>query len=368
MSNRRHPETLVASAGVGQDSAFNAVTPPIHVSTTYVWPDPATKPDCDYGRGANPTRLTLQAALAELEGAAGGVVTSTGMAAIDLASCLVPAGARVMAPHDCYGGTHRLFTARHRRGDLVVDFVDQTDEAAFAEALARRPALVWLETPSNPLMRIVDIRARAQAARTAGAITACDNTFLSPARQKPLELGCDLVAHSTTKFINGHTDVLGGALLAKSADHAEELAWWANCIGVTGSAFDSYLTLRGMRTLFARLDRQEASAAAIAQALRGEPGVEAVYYPGLADHPGHAIAARQQSGFGSILSFRLRQGRTASRFLQGLSLISAAASLGGFETLACRPDTMTHGGMEPAARLAAGVDDRLIRLSIGLEH
>ncbi len=368
-------ETALVRAGVAQDVAHGAVAPALYLSTTYAWRDPAQKPVYDYGRSNNPSRAQLERALTELEGGADGVVTGSGMAALDVAFSLLRPGDVLIAPHDCYGGTHRLLSARHARGHFTVAFVDQTDLAAVDKALtAHPPRMMLVETPSNPLMRITDIAAMVSRAQAAGAWIVADNTFLSPARQRPLDLGCDIVVHSTTKYLNGHTDVVGGAAIAKDPAIAQEMAWWANCAGLTGGPFDAYQTLRGMRTLFTRLARQEETAATLAAFLRAHAGVSVVHYPGFIDHPGHAIAQRQQSGFGAMLSFELGShdapdaaGRAAERFLAALRIIAAAASLGGFETLACRPATMTHAGMEPQARRDAGVHDGLIRLSVGLE-
>lgn len=368
MTEAYRRETTAAARAVGADPGHRAVAPPIHLSATYRWEDPRIKPSYDYGRSGNPTRTELQGALAELEGAAGCVVSGSGMAAIDLTLCLVPAGGRVIAPHDCYGGTYRLFEARARKGQFDVAFVDQTDDAAYEQALQGGADLVLIETPSNPLLRIVDIERRAAQAKAAGAIVVADNTFLSPARQRPLELGCDIVVHSTTKFINGHSDVVGGATLAKDAAIAEELAWWANCTGVTGAAFDSYLTLRGLRTLFPRIAAQEASAGVIAERLHADKRAARVYYPGLKSHPGHDIAARQQSGFGSMLSVELGPEVDPIEFVKALRLFTIAESLGGFESLVCLPAAMTHASMSPEARRTAGISETLIRFSVGLEH
>lgn len=362
------PETRIATRGVGEDAAHASVAPPIHLSANYAWDNPTVKPAYDYSRSGNPTRRQLELALADLENAATCVVTATGMAAVDLPLCLLSAGDLVIAPHDCYGGTHRLLNARAAQGHIKLKLVDQTDDAAFAAALADKPKLVLLETPSNPLLRIVDVVARAKAAKAVGAIVVADNTFLSPALQQPLALGCDVVVHSTTKFINGHSDVIGGAVLAADPEIGEKLAWWANCTGVTGAPFDAYLTLRGLRTLYPRLERQEATTHRLVDALDGDARVARIHYPGLASHPGHDIAARQQSGFGSMLSIELSEGVNAIEFTKALSLFTIAESLGGFESLVCLPATMTHAAMPPEARQEAGISDALIRLSVGLEH
>ncbi|HNS87433.1 MAG TPA: cystathionine gamma-synthase, partial [Parvularculaceae bacterium] len=344
------------------------VSPPLHLSATYGWKDPEEKPAYDYSRSGNPTRSELGRALADLEGAAVGVVTASGMAAVDLPLDLVGPGELIIAPHDCYGGTFRLLAAGARRGHYRVEFVNQTDEAAVAAALAKRPKLVLIETPSNPLLRITDIAGVAAASKAAGAIVVADNTFLSPALQNPLALGCDIVVHSTTKYINGHSDVVGGAVLAKDQALGEELAWWANCTGVTGAPFDSFLTLRGLRTLFPRIERQQETAFAVATALAADERVACVNYPGLASHPGHDLARRQQKGFGAMLSVEFADGVDVIGLLRALEIFTVAESLGGFESLACTPATMTHAAMTPEARAIAGISDRLVRFSIGLEH
>ncbi|MEK7264819.1 MAG: cystathionine gamma-synthase [Pseudomonadota bacterium] len=368
MTENFHPETIAASAGVATDAAHRAVSPPLYLSATYGWNSPEEKPAYDYSRSGNPTRTELGNALAALEGAARGIITSSGMSAVDLPLNLVAPGELVLAPHDCYGGTFRLLSAHARRGNFRVEFVNQTDPAAFAAALAKKPKLVLIETPSNPLLRITDIAAVAAASKAAGAILVADNTFLSPALQQPLLLGCDIVVHSTTKYINGHSDVVGGAVLAKDAALGDELAWWANCTGVTGAPFDAFLTLRGLRTIFPRIERQQETAGLVATALAADERVAEVYYPGLSSHPGHDIARRQQKGFGAMLSVEFADGVDVLGLLRGLNIFTIAESLGGFESLVCTPSTMTHAAMTPEARTAAGISDRLVRFSIGLEH
>jgi cystathionine gamma-synthase len=280
----------------------------------------------------------------------------------------LPGGARLIAPHDCYGGTYRLLAALHAQGKFVVDFVDQGDDAALRAALDLGAKLVWIETPSNPLLRVVDIRAIADAAHAAGALVVADNTFLTPIWQRPLELGADIVMHSTTKYLNGHSDVVGGAVIAATAELRDSLAWWANAIGVTGAPFDSFMTLRGVRTLHSRLRVHAENAAAVVDFLSGHAGVGRVYYPGLPSNPGHDIARRQQSGFGAMLSLELAGGEPAvEAFLTGLECFTLAESLGGVESLICHPATMTHAGMEEAARLRAGIGAGLLRISVGIE-
>lgn len=368
MSRPMAPQTVVASSGIGTDRTFGAVTPPIYLSSTFTFEGFERARAYDYTRTGNPSRDMLADTIAKLEGGAGAVVVATGMAAVDLVLGLMGPDDRVVAPHDCYGGTYRLLAARHAKRQFDVAFVDQTDEKALASALDRAPALVLIETPSNPLMRVVDIRAIAARAKAVGAKVAVDNTFLSPALQQPIALGADYVIHSTTKFLNGHSDVVGGAAVAADTADVEKLASWANITGVTGAPFDSYLTLRGLRTLFARIERQQRTAIVIAAFLDQHERVSAVHYPGLESHPGHAIANTQQSGFGAMLSFELAGGvEEVRRFVEALELFTLAESLGGVESLVAHPATMTHAGMGAEARRAAGIGDSLLRLSIGLE-
>lgn len=369
MTDRLADTTRAVRAGLETDEATGAIVPPIHLTSTFAFRGFGEKRKYDYTRSGNPTRDLLAEALADLEGGAGAVVTATGMAAITVVGHLLPAGSRIVAAHDCYGGTFRLFSAWQRRGEMQVDFVDFGNAAAVDAALSTPCALLWIETPSNPLLRITDIEALAARGRKSGALTVVDNTFLSPAWQQPLALGADLVVHSTTKYLNGHSDVVGGAVIAQTAERAQELSWWANCLGLTGSPFDSFLTLRGVRTLHARLAVHQRNAQGLAEWLTGEKRVAKVYYPGLATHPGHAIAKRQQSGFGAIVTLELQGGTAAVRkFVDGLELFSLAESLGGVESLIAHPATMTHAAMEPDARAAAGLVDGLLRLSVGIEE
>ena len=290
------------------------------------------------------------------------------MAAIDLVLSLLGPDDLLVAPHDGYGGTCRLLNARAGKGHFRVRFVDQGDAAALDEALSLKPRLVLVESPSNPLLRLVDIAHICARAHGAGAKVAVDNTFLSPALQQPIRLGADFVLHSTTKYINGHSDVVGGAVIAAAAADHEALAWWANCTGVTGSPFDAYLTLRGVRTLFARMTQQQTGALRIASFLETHPRVRAVHYPGLASHPQHALAQRQQAGPGAMLSFELEGGLDAVRRLtEATRLFTLAESLGGVESLIAHPATMTHAAMTADQRATAGIGDALLRLSVGLE-
>lgn len=356
-------------SGLGEDPAHGAVVPPIYLSTNYAFATPDQSRGYDYSRSGNPTRDLLSDALATLEGGVGATCVATGLAAITLiAEAFVPAGGRVVVQHDAYGGTWRLFAFLAQQGRLEVDFVDFNDPVAFGAALEARPALVWVETPSNPLLRITDIRATAEAGHRAGALVVVDNTFLSPLLQRPLELGADLVVHSTTKFVNGHSDVVGGAVVANTEALHERLRLWANALGLTSGAFDSYLTLRGLRTLDARMRVHEENTQALVEVIDGHPAVATLYYPGLASHPGHELAVRQQSGMGSLLGLELHGGRPAvDAFLDGLQIFHLAESLGGVESLICVPATMTHAGMSPEARAEAGISDGLLRLSVGVE-
>jgi cystathionine gamma-synthase len=291
------------------------------------------------------------------------------MGAVSLVTQFFKPDQVAVVPHDCYGGTYRLFNALNLRGALQVRFVDFQDTQALHAAIDAKPAMVWIETPSNPLLRIVDVAAVAGRAKAAGALVVADNTFLSPVWQRPLELGADLVIHSTTKYLNGHSDVVGGAVIAATPELHEQARWWGNCIGVTGAPFDSFLTLRGLRTLHARMKAHGENAQRVAELLAGHPAVAKVYYPGLKDHPGHEIAQRQQHGFGAMVSFELRGGvENVKTFIANVELFSLAESLGGVESLVAHPASMTHAAMDEAARKRAGLSDTLMRLSIGIEQ
>jgi cystathionine gamma-synthase len=371
MSSKVPPKNIATRsvrAGLEADVMYGSVVPPIYLSTNFAFESYRQPRQYDYTRSGNPTRDQLAGALADLEGGAGAVVTCTGMAAITLVLATLPSGARVIAPFDCYGGTYRLLAALHAKGTLVVDFIDQSNPLELQNALNAGAKLVWIETPSNPLLRVVDIRAVSEAAHAAGALAVVDNTFLSPLWQQPLSLGADLVLHSTTKYLNGHSDVVGGAVIAGTAELQQSLTWWANAIGVTGAPFDSFLTLRGIRTLHARMRVHAENTAAVVEFLTQHPAVQRVYYPGLSSSPGHEIARRQQSGFGAMLSFEIAGGESAvGAFLTGLQCFSLAESLGGVESLIAHPVSMSHVGMEESARLRAGIGPGLLRVSVGIE-
>jgi cystathionine gamma-synthase len=360
--------TRAVRAAIDCDPAYGAVVPPLVLSTNFSFAGFGEKRAYDYTRSGNPTRDQLGEALAALEGGAGAVITASGMAAITLVLNLLRPGERLVVPHDCYGGSWRLFDALAKKGHFDLVVANLTDSTELQRVLAQPTRLVWIETPSNPLLRITDLRAVIDAAHAAGALALVDNTFLSPALQTPLAFGADLVLHSTTKYINGHSDVVGGAVVAADAELHQQLVWWANCLGLTGSPFDSFLTLRGLRTLEARLRVHQENALAIAEALQAHAAVESVYFPGLTSHPGHALAARQQKGFGAMLSFELRGGVEAVRaFLDGLQCFTLAESLGGVESLVAHPASMTHAAMTAEVRAKAGIRDGLLRLSVGIE-
>ncbi len=368
MNSRTDPATIAVRAAIESDKQYGAVVPPLYLSSNFTFAGYNDKRLYDYTRSGNPTRDALADALRDLEGGAGAVITSSGMAAITLVVQLLRAGDLLIAPHDCYGGTYRLFENLSAKGQFKVRFVDQNDREALSNAIALQPRLILVETPSNPLLRIVDIERISKLAKSCDALLAVDNTFLSPVSQQPISLGADIIIHSTTKYLNGHSDVVGGAVVAATNELAEELAYWANCLGITGAPFDSYLTLRGLRTLHARLRQHEENALHLATILDQHAAVHRVYYPGLSSHPGHDIACSQQQGFGGMLSFEIKGGEAAVRaFLEHLQHFSLAESLGGVESLACHPASMTHAPMSEEALLEAGISQDLIRLSVGIE-
>jgi len=360
--------TRTVRAGIGVDTTHHAVMPPIHLSTNYLFESPGVYGKYDYTRTANPTRDLAADAIAELEGGCGASVTSSGMSAIVAATRLLSSDELLLAPRDCYGGSYRLFRHEADKGAYRVEFVDPWDPATLDLARELRPRMIWIETPSNPHLRITDIAAWADLAGEIGAICVADNTFLSPVNQRPLEHGADLVVHSTTKFLNGHSDIVGGAVVAADEDLLEEVAWWTNAMGLSGSPFDSYLTLRGMRTLHARSRVHEENALRVVDVLAASDVVTRVNHPSLPTHPGHEIARRQQTGWGSLVSFELRGGRAAvDAFVDGITHFALAESLGGVESLVTHPWTMTHASMDEPARVAAGIGQGLLRLSVGIE-
>jgi len=360
--------TRAVRAGIASDHEHGAVVPPIHLTSTFAFAGYGNPRTYDYTRSGNPTRTLTADAIAGLEGGAGAVVTSSGMSAVTLLLHLLRPGELLVAPDDCYGGTYRVMKALAERGHFDLEFIDQRDEQALDAAVGRNPRMLWVETPSNPLLRITDIPHLCEIGRTIGAHVVVDNTFLSPALQRPIELGAHAVIHSTTKYLNGHSDVVGGAVVSADPDLHEELDWWGNCLGLSGSPFDAFLTLRGIRTLFARMAVHESNAAAVVACLSKHPVVRRVHHPSLPDHPGHDLATRQQDGFGAMISFEIEGGEPAVRaFVEGVHHFCLAESLGGVESLVAHPATMTHASMDPEARKRAGISDSLIRLSIGIE-
>lgn len=362
-------ETRCVHVGVDKDSAYLSATTPIYPSSTFRWDDLKTNRGFDYTRSGNPTRKALEENLAALEGGIDCRATCTGMSAIAATMHLFQPGDQILAGHDIYGGTYRLFDAVFRQMGLDFVFVRMGDPQAVAEAMTPRTRCVWIETPSNPLLNLVDIRAICDIARAHGAISIADNTFLSPYLQRPFEFGCDIVVHSTTKYLNGHSDVVGGCVITRHQAHAERISYLVNALGLGCSPFDAWLVLRGVKTLGPRMEAHQRGAMAVAEYLNAHPKVEHVYYPGLPDHPQHELARRQQRGFGAMLSFDLHGGRPAvERTLAKLKMFQLAESLGGVESLIEYPDTMSHASMSEAARREAGITEKTLRVSVGIEH
>ncbi len=362
------PATIAVRSALESDQQHGAVVPPLHLSTNFTFRGFADKRQYDYTRSGNPTRDALAEALSTLEGGAGAVITSSGMAALTLLVQILKPGDLLVAPHDCYGGSYRLFEALAARGHFKLKFVDQSGDKGLEQIQSLKPTLILTETPSNPLLRITDIEALSGIAKQVGALLAVDNTFLSPVLQQPIALGADLVIHSTTKYLNGHSDVVGGAVVSATAELAEEFDGWATCLGITGAPFDSYLTLRGVRTIHSRIRQHQENASRLAALLQDHAAVERVYYPGLKTHPGHEIAKRQQAGFGGMISFEIAGGEPAVKaFVANLKYFSLAESLGGVESLVCHPPTMTHAAVSDEVLADAGIKPNLVRLSVGLE-
>jgi len=365
------PATQCVHAGVSPDPAYGAVMPPIYQTSTFAFRDVCTTGGYDYTRSGNPTRAALEEALALLEGGSGATATSTGMSAVLLALNLLPHGSHLLCPVDCYGGTYRTLEHARAAYGLRVTYLDLADLGAVRAGLEAGAAMVWVETPSNPLLRLTDVRAVAELAHARGALVVVDNTFLSPALQRPFEHGADLVVHSTTKYLNGHSDVVGGAVVAAPGATAlvQRIQAMNNLLGTSQSPHDCFLVLRGLKTLHLRMKAHEAGAQAVAAALARHPEVEKVHYPGLPTHPQHALARRQQRGFGAMIAFELRRGTRArvDHVLRSLRWFTLAESLGGVESLVAHPASMTHASMTPEARRRAGISDGLIRLSIGIE-
>lgn len=370
MSESPHAGFATRAIHAGQDAepTTGATVVPIYATSTFTQAAPGEHKGYEYSRSGNPTRTALETCLAALEGGERGLAFASGLAATNsvLATLLKP-GDEVVAAADLYGGTFRLLERVFKPWGLTTRYTDDPTTAGFAKIVTSKTKLVWIETPTNPLLQILDIHALAELAHKHGALFAVDNTFASPYLQQPLKLGADVVVHSTTKYIGGHSDVVGGAIVG-SKELVERVQFHQNAAGGTPGPFDSYLTLRGVKTLAVRMDRHCKNAAEIAEWLTKQPAVERVYYPGLKDDPGHAIASSQMRAFGGMVSLRLKGGgEAARRFVSRTRLFSLAESLGGVESLVCHPATMTHASIPLEVRKARGVDDGLIRLSVGIE-
>jgi cystathionine gamma-lyase len=359
--------TKAIHAGQAPDPATGATIVPIYATSTYTQAAPGQHKGYEYSRSGNPTRTALETCLAELEGGERGLAFASGLAATNAALATLKPGDEVAAAADLYGGTFRLLERVFKPWGLIARYTDDASPAGFARIITPATKLVWIETPTNPLLQILDIAAIAELAHRAKAILAVDNTFASPYLQQPLKLGADLVVHSTTKYLGGHSDVVGGAIIG-NRELLQPLAFYQNAAGGVPGPFDAYLTLRGLKTLAVRMEQHGRNAAFLAEWLTKQTAVERVYYPGLPNHPGHAIAKRQMRNFGGMISLRLKGGKEATvRFLSRTKLFSLAESLGGVESLVCYPATMTHASIPAEIRTARGVDDSLVRLSVGIE-
>ena len=362
-------ETRAIHAGQEPDPQTGAVMPPIHTSSTFAQDAPGEDRGYEYARTGNPTRTVLEENLAALEGGGYGRAFASGMAAINTVLNLLESGDHVVAGDDIYGGTHRLFRQVYEDYDLEFSFVDTTDLDAVSDAVRPATELVWVETPTNPLLRVNNIAALADIAHDTDALCAVDNTFATPYLQRPLEHGADIVSHSLTKYLGGHSDVVGGALVTDDSDLEEQFAFYQNSVGATPDPFGCFLVLRGVKTLPVRLDRHCENARTLAGRLESHPDVGRVYYPGLESHPGHELAARQMDDFGGMVSFELDAtlDETAT-FVSETERFTLAESLGGVESLIEQPATMTHAAIPREQRLAAGLTDGLVRASVGVEH
>jgi cystathionine gamma-lyase len=359
--------TRAIHAGQDPDPATGATIVPIYATSTFTQEAPGHHKGFEYSRSGNPTRAALETCLASLEGGARGLAFASGLAASTAVLSILRPGDEVAAAADLYGGTFRLLERVFKPWGLVPRYTEVSTPDGLAAVITPATKMIWIETPTNPLLQIIDLSAVAELARRRGALLVVDNTFASPYLQRPLEAGADLVVHSTTKYLGGHSDVIGGAVIG-SRQHLEPIAFYQNAAGGVPGPFDAWLTLRGMKTLALRMERHCANASALAEWLVAHPAVERVYYPGLREHPGHEIAARQMRGFGGMISVRLRgEGERAHRFLGRTRLFSLAESLGGVESLVGHPATMTHASIPAEIRSARGIDDSLVRLSVGIE-
>ncbi|MXP51449.1 cystathionine gamma-synthase [Pantoea sp. SoEX] len=361
--------TVAVHRGLNTDTQYGCVSPPIYLSSNYnfiAFNEPRLH---DYSRRTNPTRDIVQKALSDLEGGVGSILTNTGMSAIHLITMsLLRPGDLLIAPHDCYGGTYRLFQSMNHHNLYNVKFINQSNISELHKVFDEKPNMIFIESPSNPLLRVVDIAMICKLAKDVGAISVVDNTFMTPILQNPIHLGADLIVHSCTKYINGHSDILSGIVIAKSSEILDKLSWWANNIGVTAAAFDSYLLLRSIRTLLPRINVAQNNALAIVDYLKQQKFVKKIYHPSLVDNVGYKYAVKQQKGFGAIISMEIYGNiETLKLFLKSLKLFTLAESLGSVESLICHAASMTHAGMSHEARNKAGISEMLLRISVGIE-
>jgi cystathionine gamma-synthase len=361
-------QTQAIHTGVDKDTAFNSVITPIYATSTFRFEDVGVTKGYDYSRTANPTRRALEENVAALEGGLAARAVATGMAAVTAALHFLRTGDHVLCTNDCYGGTERILRTYREIFGFQVSYVNMANLTAVRNALQPNTRALWIETPSNPLLNVIDIQALSDIAHNHGALAIVDNTFLSPVFQRPFELGADIIIHSTTKYLNGHSDVVGGVIVVNAPERAERLQFLVNALGLGASPFDCWLVLRGIKTLVPRMRMHDENARAVAEALARHPNVRRVYYPGLPSHPGHDLARRQQKGFGGMVSFEVKGGlKEVNHVLRGVKIFALAESLGGVESLICHPATMTHASMTPALREEAGINERIIRLSVGIE-
>lgn len=367
----KNKETIAVHSGLNSDTQYGSVTPPIFVSSNYNFIGFNNPRKHEYSRKKNPTRDITQNIISKLEGGKGSIITNTGMSAIHLiCNFFLKPNDLILAPHDCYGGSYRLFDSQSKKNNYKVVFINQNNDNELKKYFLKNPKLIIIESPSNPLLNVVDIKKICRQAKKYKTISIVDNTFLSPILQNPLELGADIVVHSCTKYLNGHSDILAGAIISKNEKILNDLEWWANNIGVTGSAFDSYLLMRGLRTLPLRLKIAQNNALSIIKFLKTQPLVSKIYHPSLPENIGHQYALKQQKGFGAILSFELNinKEKYIKLFLENLKLFTLAESLGGIESLISHPATMTHSSMSEKSLEKAGISRKLLRISVGIEN
>jgi cystathionine gamma-synthase len=363
-----HLQTLAVHSGVDKDTAYNSVITPIYQTSTFRFEDIGKTKGYDYTRTANPTRKALEENIAALEGGTAAKATATGMAAVMTALHFLKSGDHIVCTNDCYGGTERLLRTYTELFNFQVTYVNMTDLDAVRSAIRPNTKGVWIETPSNPLLSIIDIKALTEIAHSTNALSFVDNTFLSPYYQRPFELGADVIIHSTTKYLNGHSDVVGGAIVVNKPELVDRVQTLVNALGVGASPFDCWLVLRGIKTLIPRMKMHEENAGAVAKFLSQHKNVKKVFYPGLPSHPGHELAKRQQRGFGGMVSFEIKgELKEANSVIRSTKIFALAESLGGIESLICHPQTMTHASMFPELREKAGINERIIRLSVGIE-